>query len=139
MADPSGDARGQETSGLFDGEVLWHHRDPSSTLMWKFLQHVIEKHPNLNLDDKYRELFEWSTTDVTSFWEEVWHFIGLKSDVPPGGSSGYMGVDVKNVSMSPGSLSLGLTEEFQPQYFINPHFHMPSARTECSCNQMRSK
>jgi len=48
--------------------------------MWKFLQHVNSKY-TLALDD-YPALYKWSVENVAEFWEEVWHFAGIKSSKP---------------------------------------------------------
>lgn len=56
---------------------LWKHESPEATQMWKFLQHVNSKY-GLNLKD-YPELYKWSVDNVSEFWGEAWHFIGIKS------------------------------------------------------------
>ncbi|KAI9720997.1 MAG: hypothetical protein M1828_005469 [Chrysothrix sp. TS-e1954] len=60
-----------------EAEELWRHYGPTATRMWSFMQHVNNKH-RLSLRD-YADLYEWSTTSISSFWEEVWHFTGVKS------------------------------------------------------------
>jgi acetoacetyl-CoA synthetase len=59
---------------------LWRHADPTSTAMYKFLQHV-NKTYDLNLAD-YPSLYKWSVTNVADFWKECWHFIGIKASQP---------------------------------------------------------
>ncbi|RKU48181.1 hypothetical protein DL546_009473 [Coniochaeta pulveracea] len=59
---------------------LWRHPDPTSTAMYKFLQHV-NKIYNLNLSD-YPSLYKWSVANVADFWKECWHFIGIKASQP---------------------------------------------------------
>ncbi|KOS20981.1 Acetoacetyl-CoA synthetase [Escovopsis weberi] len=61
-------------------EKLWRHPDPTSTPMWHFLETVNKKH-NLQLKD-YQDLYQWSIDDVPSFWEEVWHFVGIVASKP---------------------------------------------------------
>ncbi|KAF1814878.1 acetoacetyl-CoA synthetase-like protein [Eremomyces bilateralis CBS 781.70] len=59
---------------------LWEHNDPSSTNMYRFMERVNEKH-GLNFKT-YKELYAWSVTDLPTFWEEVWHFTGIKASTP---------------------------------------------------------
>jgi hypothetical protein len=54
---------------------LWRHPNPTSTPMWRFIQHVNAKY-GFQIND-YAELYRWSIADVGSFWEEVWHFGGI--------------------------------------------------------------
>lgn len=61
-------------------EVLWRHPDPTSTPMWHFLQRVNEKR-GLKLDG-YADLYKWSIEEVASFWEDVWHFVGIEHSEP---------------------------------------------------------
>ncbi|KAK3379723.1 acetoacetate-CoA ligase-like protein [Lasiosphaeria ovina] len=59
---------------------LWRHSSPQSTQMWKFMLHVNQKY-RLNLSD-YPSLYKWSVENVAAFWEEVWHFAGIKASKP---------------------------------------------------------
>ena len=76
------------TVGLTNGDEpsskvpveLWRHADPTSTPMWKFLQHVNSRY-NLELAD-YPQLYKWSVENVPLFWEECWHFVGIKTSKP---------------------------------------------------------
>ncbi|KAH7308063.1 hypothetical protein B0I35DRAFT_442765 [Stachybotrys elegans] len=61
-------------------EELWRHPDPESTPLWRFLQHVNQRH-GLQLDG-YPALLRWSTQEVASFWDDVWHFVGIKASRP---------------------------------------------------------
>lgn len=61
-------------------EEIWRHPDPASTPMWHFIQEVNEKH-SLGIQD-YQELYKWSIENVGIFWEEVWHFVGVKASQP---------------------------------------------------------
>ena len=45
--------------------------------MWRFLERVNQKH-RLQLDG-YSGLYKWSTDDTALFWEEVWHFVGIRA------------------------------------------------------------
>lgn len=59
---------------------LWRHPNPTTTEMWKFLEHVNLKY-GLQIAD-YPGLHRWSIDNVGSFWEEVWHFTGIRSSQP---------------------------------------------------------
>lgn len=63
-----------------ENEVLWRHPDPKSTPMWKFIQHVNKKY-GLRLDD-YPTLYKWSIEEVSTFWDEVWQFVGITASKP---------------------------------------------------------
>src|ERR671911_312369 len=41
----------------------------------------LEKNKNLSFED-YGELWEWSVTDVESFWSSLWEFLDVKSSKP---------------------------------------------------------
>lgn len=56
---------------------LWRHQDPQSTQMWEFLEHVNSKY-GLQLND-YPSLYKWSVDNVATFWEEAWHFTGIRN------------------------------------------------------------
>ena len=76
MAAVNGDAA-QPDHG---GELLWTHKAPETTPMWKFLQHVNEKH-QLQLKN-YHDLYQWSVENIAAFWEDVWHYTGVKASKP---------------------------------------------------------
>jgi hypothetical protein len=59
---------------------LWRHPDPKSTPMYKFMQHINTTF-GLALDD-YPALYKWSVDHVPSFWEQVWHFVGVEASQP---------------------------------------------------------
>lgn len=83
MAVPSKHEQPQQENGFSNGaaaEVLWRHPDPESTPMWRFIQHVNEKY-GLRLEG-YPGLYKWSIENVAQFWEEVWHFVGIKASKP---------------------------------------------------------
>ncbi|KAI1451899.1 acetoacetate-CoA ligase [Annulohypoxylon moriforme] len=59
---------------------LWRHPDPSSTQMYRFLEHVRSKY---SIDIKnYPDLYKWSIENISNFWEEVWQFCGIKASKP---------------------------------------------------------
>jgi len=62
------------------GEELWQHSNPSSTSMHKFL-HLMNKKHNLSLKT-YHDLHAWSTSNVASFWGEVWQYVGIRCSSP---------------------------------------------------------
>ncbi|KAI1378492.1 acetoacetate-CoA ligase [Hypoxylon crocopeplum] len=72
---------------------LWRHPDPSSTQMYKFLQHVKSKY-GIDSDD-YRTIYKWSVENISDFWREIWHFCGIKASMP------YSCVLPDNASMFP--------------------------------------
>lgn len=43
--------------------------------MWQFIQQVNKKYA-LSIDG-YPGLYQWSVDSVSSFWEEVWDFVGI--------------------------------------------------------------
>jgi acetoacetyl-CoA synthetase len=59
---------------------LWRRADPSSTRMWEFLLLVNEKY-GLKMQS-YHDLYKWSIDNIPQFWEEIWHFCGIKADKP---------------------------------------------------------
>lgn len=59
---------------------LWRHPDPSSTQMYRFLQHVKAKY-RLDIDD-YHGLYKWSVENIAPFWEDVWRFCGITASKP---------------------------------------------------------
>ncbi|KAI2636586.1 acetoacetate-CoA ligase [Hypomontagnella submonticulosa] len=56
---------------------LWRHPNPTSTRMYKFLQHVNNKY-GLDITD-YPALHKWSIENISDFWAEVWDFCGIKA------------------------------------------------------------
>ena len=59
---------------------LWKHSHPTSTRMWEFLQ-IINDRYRLNLKT-YDDLYQWSIDNIPEFWEETWHFTGIKASKP---------------------------------------------------------
>ncbi|KAL6721604.1 hypothetical protein ACLMJK_000708 [Lecanora helva] len=61
-------------------KLLWKHRDPESTRISQFKKSLEEKH-GIVFED-YRSLYQWSISNINQFWEEVWHFTGIKASRP---------------------------------------------------------
>ena len=59
---------------------LWRHPEPTSTRIYE-LKSVIEKKHKVVLHD-YDALHEWSIANLSSFWEEIWHFTGIRASAP---------------------------------------------------------
>lgn len=56
---------------------LWRPVAPEKTEMYRFKAHIASKY-NIKLQD-YEDLWQWSVSYPTDFWEEVWHFTGVKA------------------------------------------------------------
>jgi hypothetical protein len=63
-----------------EGVELWRHPHPESTEIYAFQQHVAKKHDIAN--NSYAELWQWSIDHPSAFWEEVWHYTGIKAHRP---------------------------------------------------------
>lgn len=48
--------------------------------MFRFLQYVNSKR-GLGLAG-YPALYRWSINDVAAFWEDTWHFVGIRASRP---------------------------------------------------------
>lgn len=71
-------------------QKLWEHSDPTSTRTFEF-KRLIETKYNTKLQT-YENLRLWSINNLNPFWEEVWHFTGIKASTPFSkvGSSDYL-------------------------------------------------
>ena len=56
---------------------LWRHPRPETTEFHAFQQHVAKKH-NLSIGS-YNDLWQWSVDHPSTFWEEIWHYTGIKA------------------------------------------------------------
>ena len=56
---------------------LWRHPRPESTEFYAFQQHVAKKHAAP--PSSYKDLWQWSVDHPDVFWEEVWHYTGIKA------------------------------------------------------------
>ncbi len=61
-----------------DSIELWRHPHPESTELFAFQQHVAKKRRVST--SSYRELWQWSIDHPSAFWEEVWHYTGIKAN-----------------------------------------------------------
>lgn len=59
---------------------LWRHPEPQKSQLYEFQQHVRQKH-NIQ-GNSYNDLYEWSVASPADFWEEVWHYTGIKASKP---------------------------------------------------------
>ena len=59
---------------------LWVHRHPTQTRTYEF-KVKIERKYNLHFET-YDHLRQWSISNINSFWEDVWHFTGIKASEP---------------------------------------------------------
>ncbi|KAF5130423.1 Malonamoyl-CoA synthetase vrtB [Metarhizium anisopliae] len=66
---------GEYIDGRNASDELWKHDAPGDTPMWQFIQQVNKKHA-LSING-YPGLYQWSVDSVSSFWEEVWDFVGI--------------------------------------------------------------
>ncbi|KJK84061.1 Acetoacetyl-CoA synthetase [Metarhizium anisopliae BRIP 53293] len=66
---------GEYIDGRNASDELWRHDAPGGTPMWQFIQQVNKKYA-LSIDG-YPGLYQWSVDSVSSFWEEVWDFVGI--------------------------------------------------------------
>lgn len=58
-------------------KLLWKHADPASTRLFHF-KSLIENKYSLRLQE-YEDLRQWSIANIGKFWEEVWHFTGVRA------------------------------------------------------------
>jgi acetoacetyl-CoA synthetase len=56
---------------------LWRHPNIPTTHMWAFMQLINEKY-GLTLQT-YQQLHRWSIDNIARFWEETWHFTGVRA------------------------------------------------------------
>ncbi len=52
----------------------------SESVLQRFIEWIAE-HRGIRLDG-YRDLYDWSITDLDGFWESVWRFYGVQSSAP---------------------------------------------------------
>ena len=61
-------------------KLLWKHPHPEATRTYDF-QKAIETKYNLSFPN-YEALRQWSIANIGAFWEEVWHFTGVRASQP---------------------------------------------------------
>ena len=61
-------------------EQLWQHPSPESTRLYDFLQKVNKKY-NKSFQS-YNDLYQWSISDVSASWEEIWDYVGVRTSQP---------------------------------------------------------
>ncbi|KAF2213152.1 hypothetical protein CERZMDRAFT_40041 [Cercospora zeae-maydis SCOH1-5] len=61
-------------------EKLWQHPSPETTKLYDFLQKVNLKY-NKSFQT-YDDLHQWSITDIAASWEEIWHYVGIRTSAP---------------------------------------------------------
>lgn len=69
---------GTTTTKAEEASILWRHPDPSQTNLARFMRHVSLRHPD-HIPFNYPTLHEWSITNVSAFWAEVWDFCGVRA------------------------------------------------------------
>jgi acetoacetyl-CoA synthetase len=57
---------------------LWRHPNPESTEFYAFQQYVAKKHGVST--SSYHDLWQWSIDHPDAFWEEIWHYTGIKAN-----------------------------------------------------------
>lgn len=63
-----------------DNKLLWCHSDPTATRMYEFKTLIQDKyHQRL---DTYEHLRQWTITNLSAFWEQVWHFTQIRASSP---------------------------------------------------------
>jgi acetoacetyl-CoA synthetase len=60
-----------------DSAELWRHPRPETTEFYAFQQHLMKKYPIRS--DSYTDLWKWSIDNPATFWENVWHYTGIKA------------------------------------------------------------
>ncbi|KAF2718957.1 acetoacetate-CoA ligase [Polychaeton citri CBS 116435] len=50
---------------------LWEHPDPTSTEAWRFMQSISKKHCQRRPIQSWDQLQQWSTNNISTFWEEM--------------------------------------------------------------------
>ncbi|KIW86465.1 acetoacetate-CoA ligase [Fonsecaea pedrosoi CBS 271.37] len=61
-----------------DSVELWRHPRPGSTEFYAFQQHVANKFGVSTAS--YNDIWRWSVDHPSAFWEEIWHYTGIKAN-----------------------------------------------------------
>lgn len=67
---------------------VWQPTAPPDTIPINQYRYHINRKFNLNLQDS-KELHKWSVTAPQDFWIDLWSYIGLVPDLPPGTTRAY--------------------------------------------------
>lgn len=59
---------------------LWRPSAPQATLIYDFMTKTSQKH-GVSLHD-YHDLWNWSVSEPSKFWEEIWHYTSIKAHTP---------------------------------------------------------
>jgi acetoacetyl-CoA synthetase len=71
----NGSAKPHEVSA--EAKELWRHSNPQSTQIYDFMQGLNQKY-QLSLQN-YNDLWQWSISRPSEFWEEIWHYTNIKA------------------------------------------------------------
>ncbi|KAH2239264.1 hypothetical protein V6Z88_006003 [Aspergillus fumigatus] len=71
----NGSAKPHDVSA--EAKELWRHSDPQSTQIYDFMQGLNRKY-QLCLQN-YKDLWQWSISRPSEFWEEIWHYTNIKA------------------------------------------------------------
>lgn len=63
-----------------DLHELWRPAAPQAARISQFKYLINEKY-NATLTN-YEDLYRWSVNHLSSFWDEVWHFTGVRASQP---------------------------------------------------------
>lgn len=74
-----------ETMGA---KVLWRPSSPESTQIYDFMTKTGQKH-GVSFDN-YSDLWKWSVSETSKFWEEIWHYTAIKAHKPYERVSGFL-------------------------------------------------
>jgi len=70
------------TKAIVEGTILWEPTEESKSraTITKYLK-WLESEQGLSLKN-YNSLWEWSVTDIETFWQTLWHFFDIKASKP---------------------------------------------------------
>ena len=63
-----------------EAKELWRPSSPEKTQIYDFMTKVSTKH-GISMYD-YNALWQWSISEPAKFWEEIWHYTGIKAHEP---------------------------------------------------------
>lgn len=95
---------------------LWQPSFPENTRIHKFMSLVSQK--NGRQLNSYHDLWEWSISEPSAFWEEIWYFTGVKAQ------KSYDKVYIHAV------LSISFTLSLQLAFYISPSTPSPPHQTK---------